>query len=268
MPSRSPVQLWFGNFIHGALDEGFRIYKQARDAGVDHEAAMKTIDAETVINTVEAALAAQGLLAWEPWLKTLGYARARVCLSELGQILFPLIHLSEVRLTGARELAPLPEDVAFREAERYEMVGIIDVVSHIELQRPEVSKNPIVTLIQQAIGEVPDHFEVIIDYKGSRRPPLPSAGPPGQPSLWDQYEWQVLTYADLRGRQPDSHEVKAGLLIYINELLPLVNDLKDLAREAQKPDTDIVIDADTINGWIGTVNDQRRNAKRVSTRTP
>jgi hypothetical protein len=263
MPSRSPVQLWFGNFIHGAMDEGFRIYKQVRDGGADHDTALSSIDAETVINAVEDTLAAQGLLAWEPWVKTLGYARARVCLAEFGPILFPLIHLSEVRLTGARELAPLPEEVTFREAERYEMVGIIDVVSDIELQHPEVASNPIVTLVQEALGEVPDHFEVIIDYKGSRRPPLPSSEPAGQPSLWDQYEWQVLTYADLRGRQPDAQKVKAGLLIYINELLPLASDLKDLAREAKKPDTDIVIDADEIKGWIGRVREQRRNAQRV-----
>lgn len=268
MPSRSPVQLWFGNFIHGAMDEGFRIYKQARDSGVSHDEAMASIDAEIVINAVEDTLAAQGLLAWEPWVKTLGYARARVCLQELGPILFPLIRLSEVRLTGARELAPLPEDVTFREAERYEMVGIIDVVTDIELQNAEVAGNPIVELVQEALGEVPEHFEVIIDYKGSRRPPLPSAGAGDQPSLWDQYEWQVLTYADLRGRQPDAYEVKAGLLIYINELLPLAGDLEDLAKEARKPDTDIVIDVDDIDTWLGTVRDQRRNAMRVLNNNP
>lgn len=263
MPSRSPVQLWFGQFIHGTMDEGFRVYKQARDEGDDHPTALSKVDAVTVINTVEETLAAQGLLAWEPWVKTLGYARARVCLAELGPILFPLIHRSEVRLTGARELLPLAPHVAFREAERYEMVGVIDVVTDIELNRPEVASNPIVQLVQEEIGTVPAHFEVIIDYKGSRRPPLPSANKSSQPSLWDQYEWQVLTYADLRGRQPDAQSVKAGLVIYINELLPLSSDLQDLAREARKPDTDIVLDAGSIKGWLATTRDQRREAKRV-----
>ena len=133
-------------------------------------------------------------------MKTLGYARARVGLTELAEVLFPLIHHSEVRLTGARELKPLPPGTTFRDADRYEMVGVIDVVTDIELAKPEVAKNPIVKLIQDCLGTVPDHFEVIIDYKGSRRPSLPPAKPtPKHPSLWDQYEWQVLTYADLRG---------------------------------------------------------------------
>lgn len=129
MPSRSPVQLWFGNFIHGVLDEGFRIYDQAIKAKSPPAKALAAIDPVAVIATIEKRLAAQGLVAWEPWLKTLGYARAQVALRDLAPVLFPLIHRSEVRLTGARELKPLPKGTAFREADRYEMVGVIDVVT-------------------------------------------------------------------------------------------------------------------------------------------
>lgn len=264
MPSRAPVQLWFGNFIHGILDEGFRIFDQEIKAGRDIASAIAVIDVDAVIDTIERRLAAQGLVAWEPWLKTLGYARARIGLTELAKVLFPLIHRSEVRLTGARELKPLPAGTAFREADRYEMVGVIDVVTDIELAKPEVTSNPIVGLISHCLGSVPSHFEVIIDYKGSRRPTLPSGkASPKHPSLWDQYEWQVLTYADLRSRQPDAKPVKAGLLLYINELLPLASDLEDLRKEVKARRTDIDADEKDINTWLKTCRDQRSKAAAI-----
>jgi hypothetical protein len=264
MPSRAPVQLWFGNFIHAVLDEGFRVYDQERKAGKSSAAALSVIDVEQVIQTIEERLAAQGLLAWEPWLKTLGYARARVGLTELAPVLFPLIHRSEVRLTGARELKPLPAGTAFRDADRYEMVGVIDVVTDIELAKPEVAGNAIVQLVQGCLGSVPDHFEVIIDYKGSRRPALPpSTATPKQPSLWDQYEWQVLTYSDLRSRQPDAHPVLAGLLIYVNELLPLATDLEELRDEAASGETDIAASESDIKTWLKTCRNQRKAAGAI-----
>ena len=264
MPSRAPVQVWFGNFIHATLDEGFRIFDRELKAGKTSAQALTAIDVEPVIDTIEKRLAAHGLVAWEPWLKTLGYARARVGLTELAEVLFPLIHRSEVRLTGARELKPLPPGMIFRDADRYEMVGVIDVVTDIELDKPEVARNPIVGLIKACLGSVPDHFEVIIDYKGSRRPALPPAKPtPKHPSLWDQYEWQVLTYADLRGRQPDAYPVKAGLLLYINELLPLASDLEDLRKEVKAKRTDIEVSEKDVKVWLDTCRDQRKKAAAI-----
>ena len=264
MPSRAPVQLWFGNFTHGVLDEGFRIYDHERIAGKTSAQALAAIDAEKVIETIERRLAAQGLIAWEPWLKTLGYVRARVGLTELAAVLFPLIHRSEVRLTGARELKPLPAGLAFRDADRYEMVGVIDVVTDIELAKPEVAKNPIVELVHGCLSKVPNHFEIIIDYKGSRRPALPpKTSMPKNPSLWDQYEWQVLTYADLRGRQPDAHPVKAGLLLYVNELLPLASDLEELRKEVSQEQTDIGASEAQMRGWLPTCRDQRIQAVAI-----
>jgi hypothetical protein len=111
---------------------------------------------------------------------------------------------------------------------------------------------------------VPNRFEVIIDYKGSRRPTLPPINKAAKhPSLWDQYEWQVLTYADLRGRQPDAHPVKAGLLLYINELLPLVSDLEDLRKEVKAKHTDIEATESDIKGWLVTCREQRKRAAAI-----
>ena len=75
-------------------------------------------------------------------------------------------------------------------------------------------------------------FEIILDYKGMRRPPQDvGKGPIG---LWTQYEWQLLTYAELRRYQIDALPVVAGVLVYINELHPTRSDLILLKRESTK----------------------------------
>ena len=73
---------------------------------------------------------------------------------------------------------------------------------------------------------LPPKFEVILDYKGMRRPPVPTPGAPN--SLWTQYEWQLQTYGELRRTQPDALTVVAGVLLYVNELHPTRSDLEHL----------------------------------------
>jgi hypothetical protein len=255
MPPRSPVQLWFGHFIHGCMDEGFRRYKVAIDAGKAHPLAMQAVDPDQIIEFIEERLLNQGIAAWEPWLKLLGYARARVALIELGQHLFPLISQSEIRLTGARGLNPLPATKAFRRADRYEMAGVIDVVTDVEMAKH--GHNEIVKLVTAKLGRLPAQFELIIDYKGSRRQPNLASIKGKNPSLWDQYAWQVLTYAELRAKQVGSKPVAAGILIYINELLPLDGDLLELDQEVSgftpkggaKLSTDEPVDRGRIKPW-------------------
>jgi len=255
MPPRSPVQLWFGHFIHGCMDEGFRRYRVAIHSGQSHASAMKSIDPDEVIRFVEERLLNQGIAAWEPWLKLLGYARASTAITELGPHLFPLISQSEIRLTGARGLMPLPSGKEFRRADRYEMAGIIDVVTDIEMTQHD--GNQIVEIVRAKLGQLPARFELIIDYKGSRRQPNLTTIAGGSPSLWDQYAWQVLTYAELRSKQVGAKPVAAGILIYINELLPLDGDLFELDREVsgftlkggQKLSTDEPVDRVRIKAW-------------------
>jgi len=229
MPPRSPVQLWFGHFIHGCMDEGFRRYQAEVNAGKPHAIAMRAIDPNAIVIFIEERLLNQGIAAWEPWLKLLGYARARVALLELGMHLFPLISQSEVRLTGARHLKPLPKGKEFRRADRYEMVGVIDVVTDVGMSAHK--DNEIVQHVLAKLGTVPARFELIVDYKGSRRQPSQASIEGENPSLWDQYAWQVLTYSELRAKQVGSEPVAAGVLVYVNELLPLDGDLFDLDRE-------------------------------------
>jgi len=255
MPPRSPVQLWFGHFIHGCMDEAFRRYHVAMQAGASHAMAMQSVDPDQVISFVEERLLNQGIAAWEPWLKLLGYARVFVAITELGPHLFPLISQSEIRLTGARGLKPLPAGKAFRRADRYEMAGVIDVVTDVEMANH--GGNQIVEIVRGKLGQLPARFELIIDYKGSRRQANIATIAGAIPSLWDQYAWQVLTYSELRGKQVGSKPVAAGILIYINELLPLDSDLFELEREVSgftskdgtKLSTDESVDRGLLKAW-------------------
>ena len=76
-------------------------------------------------------------------------------------------------------------------------------------------------------------LEIIIDYKGTRRDSLL------QP-YWNQYDWQIQTYAWLRMQLANSLPVIAGVILYINELAPSEGDIIELKREIQQNSTDII----------------------------
>lgn len=238
LPPSHPVQMWFGEFIHGVLEEAYRRYRDSVAGGKPNLPPWPSAELKDIRKLITARLEARGLIAWDPDLEQLGSDRADVAIQELGPHLFPVIHRAEVRLTGARLLPPVASGLQFRVADRYEMVGIIDVVTHVELSDPSFLKNPLVQAILRVLPKTPPpEFEVIIDYKGMRRPPTTSSA--GGPGLWTQYEWQLQTYGELRRRQYDALPVVAGVLVYVNELYPTRSDLEKLKREIASGTTDV-----------------------------
>lgn len=252
LPPSRPVQLWFGEFIHGAMEEAYRRYKDTLTKGKPNPPPWPQKLLDEIRKLIKDRLAAQGLVAWDPSLIELGYKRAEVAIQELGPHLFPLIAQAEVRLSGARPLPPIAPKLSFRVADRYEMVGIIDVLTHVQLNDKKLAANPLIKLIMPKLPPAPPaEFEVIMDYKGMRRPPY-KAGKGS--NLWDQYAWQVMTYAELRKAQAGSKDVIAGALIYINELHPTASDIKLLKHEILTGTTDVMPtpgspDDKAIRGW-------------------
>lgn len=253
LPPSRPVQLWFGEFIHGVLEEGFRRYRESVAKEKQSLPPWSDAELDEIRELIEKRLSARGLFPWDPDLEDLGNKRADVAIQELGPHLFPLIHRAEVRLYGARMLPAIPKKYEFREADRYEMVGVIDVVTHVELGDPALAANP---LVQQVLQELPDQaggsFEIIVDYKGMRRPP--SVSKSKKAGLWEQYSWQLQTYGELRRRQADALPVAAGVLVYVNELYPTRGDLEELKREIRNGTTDVAPqkgseDEKRLNDW-------------------
>jgi hypothetical protein len=114
------------------------------------------------------------------------------------------------------------------------MAGVIDVVTEVTLNDPAHAGNPIVQAIASVLpDERPDRFEVILDYKGARRPPFGGG-------FTEIYDWQLQTYAHLRSRQDGARPVLAGGLLFLNELLPARGEMRRLVNEIENGAADVV----------------------------
>ena len=257
LPPSRPVQLWFGEFIHGVMENAYRIWKSDSPPfpwpsnptpyrGEPPEN-RKPHDIGTIGEMVERTLRAGGKnpRSKETWESA--YKRAEQAVNYLGQDLFPLIKFAEERVMGTRDVPSIPADLSGPiRAKKYELHGVIDVVTNVSL-----TEVPHTNVIRQAIQKecpgLTGDFEVIIDYKGTERPTTDHA-------YWKQGEWQVNTYAWLRTNQGDSLPVVAGVLLYINELAPSDRELVELKKAIRDQKTDIVPkprsqDESLLNMW-------------------
>ena len=250
LPPSVPVQQWFGEFIHGCMEEAY-----ARWLDDDWQEWPHTFpwNWETHLKPIELAiferLMARGLppnpgLLYELHRSDYDQAadedrgiasrRFEIAVNAWGSHLFPLIEKAEVRLMGS---IAMPKDCDFR-ASRFSVTGIVDVLSSVRL-REAPGNNIIIRRLREndniraAMDASADPFDIIIDYKGMRRPQL------SDPS-WEHQAWQIQTYAWLRRRQEPGRRVLAGVLLYLNELLPSKTDIGLLATDARNNDTDVM----------------------------
>jgi hypothetical protein len=256
LPPSRPVQMWTGEFVHGVLEEAYRywnlhhpdfpwpytppLWPPQLNAPLQDNNNIAALG-----HRVEVRLAASGKRSRSRAARTAAYNRVAAAINDLGPYLFPLITAAEERISGTREMPQLPPGEQAR-GSRYELTGIVDVISSIMLGA--APNNPIVDLIEQTLVNVPPgEYDLIVDYKAGRRPALDS-------DFRTQYELQVQTYAWLRGQIPQARTVAAGVLVYINEFSPSRDDMEELKRELQAVNTDIAPDngsADyyAIHGW-------------------
>jgi hypothetical protein len=222
LPPSHPVQLWFGQFIHAVLEEGYRQTKE----GKMKLPPWSEDELKGIMDRIDRRLAARNIRCWDEDSEILGRLRATAAVNELGPLLFPLINQAEVRVRGARKLPDEVKGVVTRDIERYEMLGVIDVVTQVELFGPKFRGNKLLELIVEELPEdPPSEFEVIVDYKGMKRPDLAEK----DTSHADIYEWQVHTYAHLR-QSLSTKRVIAGVLVYLNELVPTKTDFRLLQQ--------------------------------------
>jgi PD-(D/E)XK nuclease superfamily len=242
LPPSTPVQLWFGEFIHAVMEESYLRWNQSRPPfpwSWDP-------DIREIELNVERRLRARGLYA-PPNLfdfrgtdQLLASQRAEASVNVWGREIFPLIAEAEVRLQGIREMPTLQ---GIPRSNYYEVKGVVDVITSVQINTPTNANNKLIQYLLNDPGVanvIQSHsgsdYEVIIDYKGARRPGQivvdasnPRRGQPNQD--WIAHAWQVLTYAWLRAQQVGSAPVVAGILLYLNELVPSGEDLKSLQTE-------------------------------------
>jgi len=256
LPPSMPIQLWFGDFIHGVMEEAYLKWKENewKDFPWDWETQIRQIELEIHKRMESRGLQPpanlfcpftkedehQGLCpdTHHPH-KLVASIRAEAALNTWGPHLFPLVDDSEVRLKGIRDMPHYQKGTS--RSNYYGVTGIIDVLSSVKLEEAS-DRNLIIKYLhrdpafQEKLANLDsDKYEVIVDYKGMKRPSI------GSPS-WDHHYWQVQTYAWLRSLQPESNPVLIGILFYLNELSLFKEDLAELKREVKEESTDIMPD--------------------------
>ena len=150
LPPSTPVQLWFGEFIHSVMEEAYLEWQ--------HNPSRKQFpwswdpeirDIELRINR---RLRARGLNA-QPWLfcpydssftqqgwcpdgnhphQLIASQRAREAINTWGSHLFPLIEEAEVRLKGIQDMPNYLSGIS--RCNYYGITGVVDVISYVNLQ--------------------------------------------------------------------------------------------------------------------------------------
>ena len=245
LPPARPVQLWFGEFIHGVLEMAFTLWRERKiqlpwpytQIEWNERLIGKSLpehDIGEIGRRVEAVLAVQGKIPRTRDARMTSYERAAEAINVIGPHLFPLVVFAEEPLAGSRSLPP----GSGLRAERYGVTGVADVLTNISLNEVPPT-NLIRAAVEQALEAQgitpPDEFEVIVDYKGAARPDVGT----GAASLWQQHDWQIQMYGWLRGRKPEAKPVVAGVLLYVNELLPSTNDVIGLRKQMRDGTSDV-----------------------------
>lgn len=252
LPSSDPLTLYFGEFIHAFMEESYHRWEKdkkefpwnwkedIRDIELLIDKRLKTRGVNPPANMLcphNKNFEKRGLCPDNNHPHQLiASQRTELMMNLWGPHLFPLIDDAEVKLKGIRKIPHYQEEI--NRSEYYGIKGVVDVVSSFKLQ--EVSKSNLIfkileedPLYQEKVSKInSDEFEIIIDYKGMKRPAVTS-------DKWKHHEWQVQTYSWLRNRQKKSKPVLAGILFYINELYPSDTGFQELKTDIKNNNSDI-----------------------------
>ena len=253
LPPSMPIQLWFGEFIHGVMEEAYLQWELTQkefpwDWKEDIRPLEDIIDMRLQVrglyppanhffttNHPDIELEISDLNEHDH--KKLASARAEKAINIWGCDLFPLMESAEVLIKGLREM---PYTQADKRSNYYGINGVIDVLSLININD---DSNKIVKYIknneemQKILKNLDkDEYEVIIDYKGMKRPPCDVVKSGNE--TWDYHEHQILTYSWLREKQ-EGHKPIAGIIFYLNELVPSKEDLIIIKEDINNNLTDI-----------------------------
>jgi PD-(D/E)XK nuclease superfamily len=225
LPPSRPVQLWFGEFIHGVMEASYRLWadnvadfssdwpcnKTSWDDRKNPDPNRLAHDIGVLGERIESSLANQGKRPRNREVRDAAYRRAEVAVNLIGRHLFPLVTSAEEPINGSRLI---PKSIGLR---------------------AKVNECPIDNRFRQALHQacpdLPPEYEVVVDYKGAHRPNDDSP-------YWKQGEWQVHTYAWLRNRRDPPIKVAAGILLYVNELSPGTDDIVNLKKGIKLKTTD------------------------------
>lgn len=268
LPPSKPVQRWFGEFIHGVMEEAFIRWKQNKT-----EFPWDWLDdIRPIEDQIDLRLQARGLYPHDEDLffsstnnefanlnehdhKKLASARAEKAINIWGKHLFPLIDSSELLIKGIRDMSGYDENRS--RSNYYGINGVVDVLTSMKINKTleqstlDTYNNKIIEILkknedfQKMIEESEDdEYEIIIDYKGMKRPPIEVDNPKSE-NKWESHKQQILTYSWLRSQQEDAKSIFAGIIFYLNELVPSKEDLALIKEEMEN----YLIDDETLEKY-------------------
>jgi len=259
--------LWFGEFIHGLMEEAYREWRdepKKRRFPWLWESDIRNVEAQ-----INDRLIARGLppppnlfcpfdsSATTPGFcpdanhphKLIASQRAEMAINTWGMHLFPIIAEAEVKLKCSRDMPSYHPNLS--RSNYYGMKGVIDVISSVSIVNAPSGSLLLHYLNQHSdvqhyfkVSSL-DEYEIIVDYKGMRRPSFVD-------ETWKHHEWQILTYSWLRSQQVGAKQIIAGILIYINELALSIEDMLALKNDINQGQTDIMAtgkDLENIQRW-------------------
>ena len=151
LPPSKPVQRWFGEFIHGVMEESFIKWKHEKTAFPwDWKEDIRPIE-----ELIDLRLQARGLYPHDEDLffsilnqpehdltiedlnehdhKKLASARAEKAINIWGKHLFPLIDSSELLIKGIREMPKYDENRS--RSKYYGINGVVDVLTSMKINK-------------------------------------------------------------------------------------------------------------------------------------
>ncbi|WP_458405464.1 PD-(D/E)XK nuclease family protein [Methanobrevibacter sp.] len=262
LPPSKPVQRWFGEFIHGVLEEAYLEWEYKNTSFPwDWIEDIRPIEEQ-----IDLRLQVRGLYPYDEDLffsssnhpeveylnehdhKKLASARAEKAINIWGEHLFPLIESSEHLIKGVR---PMPNYDAHKSRSNYYGInGVVDVLTSMKINDLEQSNldnynNKIIEFLKKNPGfqnsvksSDSEDYEIIIDYKGMKRPPTIMTDENAE-DKWETHKQQILTYSWLRSKQEDAKPIVAGIIFYLNELVPSKEDLILIQEELRNDLTDV-----------------------------
>ena len=194
LPPSKPVQRWFGEFIHGVMEEAFIQWKQKKtEFPWDWLEDIRPIEEQ-----IDLRLQARGLYPHDEDLffssvnnedtnlnehdhKKLASARAEKAINIWGKHLFPLIDSSELLIKGIRNMPQYDKNRS--RSNYYGINGVVDVLTSMKINNTleqtnlDNYNNKIIEILkknndfQKRINESKDRveYEIIMDYKGMKR---------------------------------------------------------------------------------------------------
>jgi CRISPR/Cas system-associated exonuclease Cas4 (RecB family) len=246
MPPSTPVQKWFGDFIHGVMEVAYTEWKEGR-LDIDN---MDFEETQRIAKIVAERLENQGLKPYRGlYIKEdTPKKKRRECnanmiafysLQHWAPHLYPLINDNEVKMEDLRPM--LGFGAGLSKSEFYAVQGVVDVISTFDVSKFQAN-NPLVKVLMlnetvSNLIEKENEYEIIIDYKGMERPSTTS-------KIWEHHEWQLNTYMWLRAQQLKAEGKKtpilAGVLLYLNELYLSDEAMGRLQEIVAKGETDIM----------------------------